>query len=177
MKLTLDDIHARCDEVGECWEIRSDVKSRNRRKHPQVFQDGKCVLVRRLAYELHRGELSSARYLVPRCGNEVCINPQHQKALTKRENASRTGKISSRAPGRPQKIAATKRKRSKLTPEAIKEIREGEHKQGVLAQRHGISQSMVSQIQRGKAWRDNSSPFAGLFSGLIAANDSQQRRA
>lgn len=177
MKLTLEDIRARCDEVGDCWEIRSSVKTRTRRKHPLLFQDGKSVLARRLAYELHKGELSATRYLVPRCGNDVCINPEHQKALTKRENASRTGKISSAAVGRAEKIALARRKKSKLTKEAVQDIRASDEAQDVLAARHGISQSMVSQIQLGKSWRDVSSPFAGLFTGLLAANDSRRQAA
>ena len=46
--------------------------------------------------------------------------------------------------------------------EKAQEIRASDKPCHVLALVYGVDKSMVSRVRRGEAWRDYSSPFAGL---------------
>jgi hypothetical protein len=163
----LDEIKARCNEVGECWEKITKAKTNHRRKHPLIGLGGKPVLARRVAYEQAKGPIKPGYKLVPHCGNEECINPEHQKQVTGKQS-SRIGGVNGRGSAtRSAKLAAARRGTpglSKITMEIAREIRDSEEKLSVLGARHGIDPSRVAQIQRGEGWKDYSTPWAGLGS-------------
>lgn len=163
--LTLTAIKARSRVCGECWEYITAAKTEHHRRHPQVKHNGEHHLVRRLAYELKRGSVQPHLKIVPFCDNPYCINPEHQKAMTesqKGRRAANRGAFSS--PARAKKIAESRRKvLAKLTPEQAREIRESDESGPTLSERYGINKSRVNAIKRGDAWKDYSSPFAGLM--------------
>jgi hypothetical protein len=180
--MTLEEIKARCEEIGECWEWKTKARSRAGLTHPHMRTEkgGPPKLVRRVAYELHTGKpLPADRYPVPKCGNPFCIRPEHQKALTQAEKDRRTGKIAGASQTRSASIARAWREsgRTTMTLEKAAEIRAAEGSLKALGARFGISASMVGAIKRGEYWRDHADPFAGLFTGLMAANDQQRARA
>ena len=110
-----------------------------------------------------RGKVPEGKCLVPTCDNPYCINPAHQRAVTESEKSKRAaerGSVSS--PVRAKKIAETKRTQGKLTVEQAREIRHSDETGPVLSARYGINRSVVNAIKRGDAWKEYSSPFAGL---------------
>lgn len=180
--MTLDDIKARCDEIGECWEWRTKAKCRARLTHPQMRTErgGPPKLVRRVAVEFKTGKpLPANRYPVPRCGNPFCVNPDHQKVLTQAEKDKRTGKIAAASQTRGANIARSWREsgRTEMTLEKAAEIRAAVGSLKAIGKRFGISASMAGAIRRGEYWRDHCDPFARMFTGLLAANDSRRQAA
>jgi hypothetical protein len=178
--MTLDEIKARCHEIGECWEWASKARSAARRIHPQMRTErgGPPKLVRRVAYELMYGELPDKRYPVPQCGCAFCVNPAHQWVLTQAQKNRRTGKMAANSQTRSASISMAWRNsgRTAMTVERANEIREAEGTLKELAQRFGMSPSMIGAIRRGEYWRDYSSPFTGMFAQLVASNESNARR-
>lgn len=158
-------IKARCNEDADCW-IWPLACSGN--GTPKVTigarPERKQWAVRRLiATEM--GLQIDGMLVTNTCGDPLCVCPDHVLVVTKKEMATliteRTGhpyRIERRA-----KIAATQRARlSKLTPEVVAEIRASNETHAQIAERLCVSKRKVGAIRRHEAWKDYSSPFAGL---------------
>jgi hypothetical protein len=89
----------------------------------------------RAAYERRYGAVPEGLSLDHLCGHRDCINPDHLEPVSQAENCRR---------GR----------NTKLTAAEVKDIRAAKETQRVIARRYGISQSQVSRIRAGLAWRD-----------------------
>ena len=110
--------------------------------------------------------------IVETCGTHHClqhIEPMSRSDMTARA-AERCGVY--RLPTFRMKQAAQKRAKSKLTMDDVMDIRYGPGSLREAAARHGISKSSAWVIRSGKQWTE----IGGMFSGLIAANESNQRR-
>lgn len=161
--MTLDDIKARCDEVGECWIWKGTFL---RGRFP-VFRAGpKTLYAKREAWVAHNGKpVPDGMCVVNKkaCNDYKCCNPSHLTLATKKQVLQKvvadgklhTTKIKA-------KIAKSKRAKSKLSDEAVAEIRYGDEPIPVLAARHGISEGYGYMIRRGDSRQDFSSPFQGL---------------
>lgn len=90
------------------------------------------------------------------CGNPRCL--EHVQAKTWSQLNSRPTSISHR-----MRTALARRKGSKLTDEAVSDIRYGSDKPPEAAARHGCSVAYVYMIRRDHSRKDYSSPFRGLF--------------
>jgi hypothetical protein len=111
--------------MDECWEwIKSATRSR-------IRVDGEERTLANAAYRAYHGKPPSQRWIVRRCGNDLCVNPSHLYAATPKES----GEIR-KANGRSSQ--------SKLTPETAAEIRRRraiggrENRLSVLAKEFGI---------------------------------------
>lgn len=157
---TIDTLMARTTEVGDCMEWQG--YSTN--NVPQVFHDGKIYAVRRLILLLSGKVLKPGDHASCRCGNRLCVKPEHIVHRNRTQHASAMGKSPVRKElQRSAKLADFAREhRAKLTMEIAREIRCSSESGQVLADRFGVHRSLVSRIRRGQMWRDFSSPFAGL---------------
>lgn len=172
--MKLSEIKARCVEIGDCWQWATG-KSLHFRRYPTVVIDGKVVLARRVAYALLKGPIPKGYSILPSCGNEFCVNPAHQAALTE----SQKGKVAAERGAfsyavRAAKIAEARRKQMKLTIEQAREIRASEEAEPVLAARYGINKSLVGRIRRGQAWKEYG---ANPWAGLLPANSANREAA
>ncbi|MGO8905958.1 MAG: HNH endonuclease signature motif containing protein [Solirubrobacteraceae bacterium] len=101
----------------------------------RVRVGGRTHLAHRAAYEERYGEIPDGTELDHLCGYRDCVNPEHLEAVSHAENIRR---------GRG----------TKLKPGDVSQIRSSHDKQGVIAERYGITQGHVSKIRRGASWRD-----------------------
>jgi hypothetical protein len=160
---TTESLLARAVEEGECliWQGYSI------RKTPQVDHEGKMTSVRKLLVTLAGGEIREGSFFGVTCGTVDCICPAHiiqrspkgqLKAMAK---AANSGTVKAQ---RVRKMTQTRRKLlAKLDMETATVIRNSEESGPVLAERYGITRSLVNRIKRGDQWRDTSNPFAGLL--------------
>jgi hypothetical protein len=158
--MTLDDIKAHCEEVGDCWVWQGSVLGTG---YPQAKIDGKCVLIRRLALELIGRPPNPRQPVMARCDDKRCCNPEHlvptnARVISKR--AAAKGLYSTLQ--RRAAIARAKRATAKLTPELVAQIRENKESLRAAVKRFGVSQQRIHLIRSGKAWIDYSNPFIGL---------------
>lgn len=176
---TLQHLRDRCRECGDCWEWASAYRAH---RWPVISSrrdwdgDGNVrnmqFYVRHLMYWLAKGQkprLGVKRALVPACGNPKCVNPDHLKIASRAE----VGRTAFKPPGWAASVARGHRRRSKLSDEAVQEIRTSTERTLLLAERFGISQAYVYMIRNGEWRKDYSNPFAGL----LAANDNGRRVA
>lgn len=152
----MDRILGRTREIGGCMEWAGYAVQG---KFPQIRVEGKLYPVRRLVWLLTRGATRSDLWITNKCGNPLCVNPDHLVAHTR----SKAMADAKRPPSHAAKIANGKRRSSALTMEIVREIRSSDERNPVLAERFGISAGYVSHIRNTPTiWKDYSSPFAGL---------------
>jgi len=112
------------------------------------------------------------------CEERSCVNPDHVACTTETAFGRWVAKAGIYK-GQTKRILAnraTSRARSKLTPELIAEIQASTETGVAIAARLGMSTRIVSKARRGEAI-SFSGAAAGMFSGLVAANDAGRRRA
>lgn len=154
-------ILSRTQEVGECMEWQGYVQNGT----PAVCHEGKVVMVRRLLLQFRGIDLPKGSYAVPKCGNPLCVNPDHIQVRNQSQHAVAMAKnINYSAPERIRKLTDSARElRGKLDIEKAREIRMSDEPGPVLAERYQVNKSMINRIKRGDAWRDIRNPFAGLM--------------
>ena len=103
---------------------------------------GKTMLYHRWVFLQEHGYLPSV--VMHLCNNGRCINPDHLKAGTQKENLEMAW-----SSGRKRRDCGTPKK---LTDAQAKLIREDPRTQRVIAAEYGICQQLVSLIKTGKAY-------------------------
>jgi hypothetical protein len=106
-------------------------------------------------------------------GSEACVRPEH--IVCQKLGSTRLG-VAQTPARRAAQAQARRAKYGKLTAQDVQEIRESQEPRRALAKRFGVSESCISQIHQHAIWRDYSGPFAALFTGLLASNESNARR-
>lgn len=166
---TIEEIHARCKEDGDCliWTGRT-----NGNGAPKIGSQS----VRREYWLLTKGPLTPKELISPDCTSPCCI--AHLKKSTKREVAQKANMRLDVVQKKRTKNTAIKRAQSKfMTMVLAEEIRSTPEISGKeWAQRIGCSPELISKIRMHKAWSptQSSNPFMGLFTGF-AANEGRKR--
>ena len=159
--VTLDTIHGRCDEVGECWIWRGSLSHGT----PYINIDRRSTSVRRFVANL-LGRQTKNRYVTNCCGDLLCVAPDHLRVVTRSQLntmiAERTGYGKSLA--RSVKLAEAGRRRARLSPELVQMIRESDLSAAQLAKQLGVAKSTVNDARRGDTWRDyHNNPWTQLL--------------
>jgi hypothetical protein len=159
---SIDALLARSEEYGECLIWTGTVSNNGHAIYKPT--GGACTLVRRAVYKMNGGYLAPRQPIDCRCGEKLCINPDHLFASSIAKIAQKAAALGSFSrPIRCAKIAASKQKAGKITMEQAKEIRGSSEVGHVLADRYGIDKSLVNKIKKGTAWKEyGNNPFAGL---------------
>ncbi|MBC7620608.1 MAG: hypothetical protein H7293_16760 [Candidatus Saccharibacteria bacterium] len=137
--------------------------------HPAMkMPDGKTSLIRRLLWSELHGEIPAGHIVRMTCTTPRCVSDEHLELTTYKKLGKELGALGVMSgPVRSAAIARAKRKtHAKLSDEAVRDIRSSVEFGYILAERHGVSAGHVSKIQKHKAWREFSSPFAGLGARL-----------
>lgn len=156
-------IYARCKEDGDCW-IWQNGTSGNGTPTMHPPGGGPQIGARRY-FAAGLGLAIKGRVVTTTCFNKLCVAPEHLLVTTR----SKLGKLAHAHTAyasniaRCKKISDVRRAQSaKITPEQAAEIRQSSEILETVAQRYGISKATAQRIRVGGAWKDYSSPFAGL---------------
>ena len=136
--------------------------------------DGQPIHVRRWLYQdAHGTDLSPTIQLLPRCGNDHCVHPQHQTQRT--ADQYQRGKLVTLAP-RAAIARGSRAGRRKLQWPDILAIRASDRLNKQLAAQYSCSAALIGQIKRHEIWREyTATPFSGLLV-RPAANDTPTRQ-
>lgn len=162
MSELLERVRARCIEIGDCWEWQGAMQSCG--ATPTMRVGGNVIGVRRLLLQ-QAGVDVEGKTCTYKCGNKLCVNPDHLQAIGRSKLSRRNAKEMKHSLNvlRRARLAERARAHSKLTRQLVEEIRAAEGRQADIAARYGVSQSLVSAIKRNAKWRDYNSPFAQLI--------------
>lgn len=169
LTLTLTTLQQRCTLCPECEQRWQWPGALQQGRYPITTIADKQHYVRRLAYQLANpgkamptGRRHCIRSL---CDNLRCINPSLLIVMTKSailRQAVQDGRF--QTPVARAKVAVAMRRRSKLTDEAVAQIRASTDSDAATARRHGISGRYAALIRRGTSRVDYAgNPFARLM--------------
>lgn len=121
------------------------------------------IAVRRLVL-LELGPIREGMLASTTCGNPLCVNPHHVKAMTRTQVQKKTAAKNGyhKNPVRAAKIAMKAKARRILTDEQAHMVRIDPRPLRTVAEELGVNFSVVQMIRAGRTYK-NGNPFAGLF--------------
>lgn len=158
MKLTpeeLQELHLRIDGLSKMVEgCQVWIGYVDARPTLQIRRNGKRhgISVRRIQYCRTGRKDPGGRYVLPTCGNPLCIHPDHLQSISQAEHLRRNAQPNEAL--RAAKITAHRRAVSKINPEAVAAIRASGASLTVVAAEHGVTPSLASKIRRHEIWTD-----------------------
>lgn len=149
------DFWRRVDQSGDCWVWTGTSLDAG---YGRIGWRGEKVIASRLAYELTVGPIPDGMWVLHRCDNPPCVNPEHLFLGTRQDNIDdMVAKGRQRSGG--HATAADRNARAKLTWEKVREIRRRYIPRRVslarLAREFGVSPDTVHAVVRGDSWRDS----------------------
>ena len=113
-----------------------------------AYDEGRTISIRphRFSYFLANGEIPDDKVVMHTCDVPLCVNPNHLRLGTQRENildASKKGRIAN----------GSRQGNSKLTEADVGAIRRSERTTAELASLYDTDYTNILRIRRGESWR------------------------
>jgi hypothetical protein len=130
-----------------CWEWMG---CRVHNGYGQVRIGGKNMLAHRAMYEKEHGPIPDGLWVLHKCDNRPCINPDHLFLGTRQDNVN-----DMLQKGRMPRLDGERAPRRRLTAEQVSDIisrcRSGET-QASVAEKHAVHPAHVSRIVNRRRW-------------------------
>lgn len=143
--------HVNKAEPDKCWEWTAFRSKKGYGRLQSIDSNGGSSAAHRFSYELHNGPIPDGLIVMHKCDNPPCCNPSHLQVGTHKEN---THDMMRKGRGNWVGSKGSKNGNSILTEEIVLEIKYGKEMGSVLAKRHGVSQSTISAIRKGRIWKE-----------------------
>ena len=118
------------------------------------FKVEKTERAHRVSWELHNGPIPDGLWVLHKCDEPSCVNPQHLFLGTHAENMTDAA-AKGRMPGRPHIRGVRSSRRAILSEQDVHAIRRelaiGQNRASI-ARRFGVSWSQVTNIYLGRSW-------------------------
>jgi hypothetical protein len=137
---------ANVKKTDTCWVWTGTGGKRG--KHGTLQWNNKRVGAHRISYELHNGPIPDGLWVLHRCDNRPCVNPDHLFLGTHQDNMAdkvQKGRHKGWWPGESHPAC-------KLTAERVRAIRRDVRPGHVIATEHGVSASAVYCVKNRKSW-------------------------
>lgn len=108
----------------------------------------RCLKAHRLSWVMHNRPLKEGEYVLHKCDNRSCVNPDHLFVGSLADNAR-----DCRDKGRSAIRRGIACNTAKLTPEKVLEIRRSPLNSCQLARKFGVRHSSIWNIRHGRSWK------------------------
>lgn len=142
-----DRFWAKVVKADGCWGWSGTRNQYGRGQISRGGRYGKLAMASHVSWELHHGQIPTGLWVLHKCDNPTCVNPQHLFLGTHQDNmddAKAKGRMRGGHPPGERHPAA------KLTTEQVIAIREDGRSQSKIAAAYGVTQSHISAIKRDK---------------------------
>lgn len=133
----------------KCWEWTGDIRENG---YGRFWLNNKSVPAHRYSYELYFGKVPTDLFVLHRCDNPKCVNPNHLFLGTIKDNIQ-----DMITKGRSPNQKGENNPAAKLTENDVLKIREiyatGEYLQKEIAKMFNMPLSSINQVIRGKRWK------------------------
>ena len=130
------------DPQSYCWVW---VGSMARGGYGRIWIGSKYFRAHRYSWIYHKGPIPSGKYVLHRCDNRACVNPEHLFIGTAADNSA-----DMKRKGRSQ--AGENNGRDKLTNSDVFDIRASSEHYKTLCKRFNVSYSTIHKIKRRETW-------------------------
>lgn len=139
---------AKVDKTGPdgCWNWTAGLLSSG---YGKFSVRNRAVGAHRVSWELANGPIPKGMWVLHRCDNRMCVNPDHLFLGTSSDNIRDMD-----AKGRRVILTGEAHHRSKLKAEQVREIRSSQEPITNLANRYGVNWITVYDAKIGKTWKD-----------------------
>lgn len=127
---------------GHCWIWEG---SKSTKGYGRMWWMGKLHAAHRMAYEAWHGPIPEGLHVLHSCDNPSCVNPEHLWVGTNQQNVEDKC-FKNRIP------RGEARANSKLTEQAVREIRSSSEGKKALAKRYGVCPTVILEVKRGIRW-------------------------
>ena len=129
-----------------CWEWSGP----KRKCYARIKCAGAPRGAHRISYQIHFGPIPDGLYVLHKCDNKGCVNPDHLEAGTQQKNVQDAVDRGLRKFSKGGHCGWS----AKLTAAQVREIRRKYEKGrgAALAREYGVSRWCVNDLVRGKSW-------------------------
>ena len=114
----------------------------------RVMIKGKCREAHRLAFEVFEGPIPEGRCVLHKCDVRCCVNPKHLFLGSRRDNI-----VDMDRKGRRTVLSGPSHGNSKLSVEAVQEIRAELSPVKTLVAKYGVTKRVIYNVLRGLSYR------------------------
>lgn len=132
----------------ECWEW---VGSQKAGWHGQWRNAaGKIELTHRASWRLFKSEIPGGLFVLHKCDNPLCVNPNHLFLGTQSDNLR---DMWNKGRAHPGVSRGEKHGMSKLTAEAVADIRSSQLSGVELAKLYGVTTTTICDVRKRRIWK------------------------
>lgn len=131
----------------DCWEW---THCRTKFGYGRIANgDGKVVTTHRVSWQIHNGPIPEKMWVLHKCDNPPCVNPDHLFLGTGKEN-----NLDCETKGRARRLHGTDNGNCKYSDEIIEIVRSNTMTEKMLREQYGISRGYVWKVRRGQFRKD-----------------------
>lgn len=130
-------------EKDECWLWLGGISGNG---YGAVCENRRVLLAHRVQYTISIGPIPGGMLVLHSCDNRACVNPNHLRLGTHKENM-RDRRVRSRT------AIGSRTGNNKLIEEEVKEILTSSESNVVLAAKYGVHHKSIARLRRGVGWQ------------------------